>query len=185
MNFAPKSDDTRNYIKFQDGEPITGVFRGEMFHFRIHWNNNNRSVVCEAPNCEPCKAGVKSSRKFRLNFIVKDGGKFVAKICEQGAEFHDQLLNLDEGGFKIEQTIFRILRKGTKMDTTYSIMPAAPNFKVTPEMEKLLAAVPLNDISHHKDSAEKAKPKENGFDNQPVADLFAAPEVSVDSEIPF
>jgi hypothetical protein len=149
VKFKAKSEDTRHFIKLKSGESIQGVFRGDPYDFRIHWlKAESRSVVCDGKElCKLCASGDKSSFRFRLNFIVKEGEDYLAKVIEQGWTSYQALINLQESGYDLEKQIIQISRQGTGLNTSYSIIPS-PKGMVTPDKEALINAVVLNDLGH-------------------------------------
>lgn len=159
MKFRAKSEDTRNFIKLKGGESVTGVFRGDPYDFRIHWlQKEQRSVLCEGKEkCPVCELGNKSSFRFRVNFIVKEGEAYVAKVLEQGWTSYQALMNLQESGYDLEKQIMVITRQGTGLNTSYSFIPS-PKGLATPDSLKQIAAVKLNDLGHVTE-AEKEPPE--------------------------
>ena len=117
------------FVKLKDKESIVGVFRGQPYEFRIHWVDK-RSKPC-LPPCELCDQKVKFSFQFRLNFITRVSGNWVAKILEKGSVVYDSLKQLNED-YPLEKYAVRIIRSGSQMnDTVYTILPI-PRGEVTP-----------------------------------------------------
>ena len=149
LNFKAKSEETRNFLKLKSGESIQGVFRGDPYDFRIHWlQKEQRSVLCEGKDkCPVCKLGEKSSFRFRINFITRDGEGYVAKVFEQGWQSYQALINLQESGYDLEKQIMMISRQGTGLNTAYSIIPS-PKGLLTPEHQAKMRDVKLNELGH-------------------------------------
>jgi hypothetical protein len=149
LKFKAKSEDTRNFIKLKAGESIQGVVKGDPYDFRIHWlPKEQRSVLCEGKAaCPVCESGEKSSFRFRINFIVKDGEDYTAKILEQGWTSYQALINLQESGYDLEKQLIMINRQGTGLNTSYSIIPSPKGF-LTPEVMAKLQSVKLNELGH-------------------------------------
>lgn len=147
MKFKAKSEDTRNYVKMKSGESVVGVCMGEPFEFKTHWGDDNRTTVCTGAGCPFCADKKKSAFRFRVNFIVKEDNKYIAKILEMGWNFYEELQMLDKEYHPIENYALKITRQGEKLSTKYSIIPVA-NGKITPEKEKEISKVVLNDLGH-------------------------------------
>ncbi len=148
MKFRPKkTEDTRNFLKLKDGESLTGVFRGDLFEYRLHWADNHGSVCPGKDTCTLCATGNKAKFRFRVNFLVKEGSSYVAKIMEQGWTVYELLREMNETDYDLEKYVMKITRRGEKLDTTYSIIPA-PNGALSEETEAKLKLVPLNDLGH-------------------------------------
>lgn len=136
--------DSNLFLKLKDDKASAiGVFRGDIYDYKQHWATGKKSMPCTGPGCQECLVKAPSLR-FRVNFIVNENGTPCAKIFEQGTKVYKQLRELDKE-WPIEKNFLKITRNGTGTDTTYSIMPIQ-NSAVTPEKEKLLAQVKLNDL---------------------------------------
>lgn len=149
MKFREKSTGGKNFLKLKSGESIRGVFRGDIYEFRQHWDiQTKRSILCLAPDiCPKCQAGEKSTFRFRLNFVTKENETFVAKVFEQGWGTYECLKSLHEGDYNLETYLMKITRHGELTQTTYSIIPVA-NGALTKEQEEKISQVKLNDLSH-------------------------------------
>lgn len=147
MKFKPKFEDTRNFLKLKPSESVSGTFRGDPYDFKIHWNDN-RSILCPGKEkCDLCIAGEKPKFRFRVNFIMKEGNDYVAKVIEQGWTFYETLRSLNESDYELEKYMMKITRQGSGMNTSYTIIPA-PNGLLTSEVEKKVSQVVLNNIGH-------------------------------------
>lgn len=135
----------KNYLRLKAGESVRGVFRGDIEDFRQHWVNNRSSICTGRDKCELCKAGEKSSFRFRVNFITQENGAYVAKTFEQGRAVYEALkaLNAD---YPLESNLMKITRHGSGTDTTYGIVPA-PNGQLTKDQDKAVSAVKHNEMS--------------------------------------
>ncbi len=123
-----------NYLKIKDGDSVTGVFRGEAHSFRIKWENN-KSHVIDDPN--PA-----NHNRWKLNFVLREGDKFVAKTWEFGITVYDQLSALN-AEYDLDSTKVKVTRKGTGTDTAYFILPLLRE-PIPPAIMKEIEAVPLN-----------------------------------------
>ena len=148
MKFREKSEDTRNFVKLKSGESIQGVFRGDLYEFRMHWIDD-RSVLCpEDKTCEPCNNKLQASFKFRVNFITKEGNDYSAKVLQQGWRFYQNIRALDYELKGLEHFLVKITRHGSaKNDTSYTIIPISGG-PLSKEQEEKLNAVQLNDLGH-------------------------------------
>lgn len=154
----PEPTGSKNYIKLKDKESIEGVFMGDLFEFHAIWDGQSTKIV---PANTP-----KSKFKFRVNFLTKEGPVFVAKVFENGAILYRQLEEL-HAEYNLEETLVKLTRNGTGLDTTYSVLPLLKRI-VTPETKKLLKTIKLHELNQSKGQSENGDP---GFDS--------------DEEIPF
>lgn len=142
MKFPERSESrSKHILKMKPEESITGIFRGDIYTFRQHWENK-KAFPCLEINCPRCDAGQKSSFRFQLNFIFKENAVLVSKIFEQGWTVMEQLEELNKD-YPLEMTLVKITRKGNGTDTTYTILPAK-DFLVKPAQEKEIAKVQLH-----------------------------------------
>ena len=137
-----QSEGSSLFLKLKDGESATGVFRGEIFEFYSKWVGN-RSQVTNALDQE-------GKARFRLNFVMKDGGRFTAKIWEFGVAVYNQLGEINEE-YPLEETKVKITRRGTSTETTYTILPLLKD-KISDAAKKEIELTPLN-ILEHKDAS--------------------------------
>ncbi len=135
-----KSEAGGNYLKIKDGESVKGVFRGEIHEFRIKWENN-KSI--EIPETDPTRMN-----RFRLNFIVYEGSKFIAKTWEFGITVYDQLASI-HSEYDLQKTKVKITRQGTGTDTAYHVLPLLKEPIAGPVLAAI-EAVPLNILNAKK-----------------------------------
>lgn len=131
------------FLKLSDGDAVQGVFRGDPHEYYQHWVGG-KSVVCNHP-CAHCKAGDEAKFRFRINFVLKENGAFTAKIFETGAKLYRDLKELHEADYNLEETLVRLKRKGTKLDTEYSVIPSPK--KIDAAALKALSAVELKKLT--------------------------------------
>lgn len=152
MLFEPRSKGLGkdSFLKLNDKEEVTGIFRGEIHTFRRHWTSSNRSQECTGENCPLCKADPENypAFRFRINFVSNRDGQWFAKIFEGGGELYDSLTNLDRK-FDLTKTIVEITRRGLKQNTKYDILPLV-NHVLTKEMEAKIKSVSLLHLSTEK-----------------------------------
>ena len=129
-----KGDNGGSYLKVPPGESVKGVFRGEPFSFFQAWPQGGQKQIFDKPT-----AG--ASARFKINFVVHENGKFVAKVFEFGAVVNNQLVDLSED-YDIETTKVRISRQGEGKNTVYTIIPVAKE-KLTPGVLAEIEAVQL------------------------------------------
>lgn len=139
-------ESTGEFIRIQSGEAVIGVFRGEPHDYIKHWVNN-RTEMCQGDGCENCAQGVKGTFRFRINFMVKEGNTYVAKIFEQGRRVYDQLKGL-HADYDLEQTVVKITRQGSgAKDTTYTVLPV-PKGTLSKEAQDALSKIKLHDLTN-------------------------------------
>lgn len=128
-----------NFIKLKDGESIAGICRGEIEENFVVWENRVKTPVPE---------GTPGSRfNFRVNFIVKEGTSYVAKVLEGGVQIYKQLAILS-AQWDLDETVIFISREGSgPNDTEYTVMPAPPKQQVTKEALEFIKSIELNDLA--------------------------------------
>jgi hypothetical protein len=142
----PKGLGKENFLRLNDQEEATGIFRGEIYTFKQHWVNG-RGTECTGSGCQMCASDPDHypAFRFRVNFIQSNNGQFSAKIFEGGGGIYDSLVSLEKK-FDLSKTIVDIARSGTKKNTKYQILPRV-DMPVTQELESRLRAVPLLQLS--------------------------------------
>jgi len=128
------------FVKLKSGESIEGVFRGEPYCcYEKFKERQEYATYVEG-----------SSLKFKINFIVKENGSYVAKILKQGMTLAKQIRKLTlECGM---DTLFKLEREGSgKDDTVYYLIPKGP---VAPTSLQHIDAVPLLPLVANKESHE-------------------------------
>lgn len=138
-----QSEGSSLFLKLKDGESVSGMFRGEVYEFYAKWEGNRSHVT--NPLDQEAKV------RFRLNFVMKEDSKLVAKIWEFGLVVYNQLADLD-AEYPLEETKVKITRRGTGTDTTYSILPLVKE-KIDPKTMTAILSVPLNHLEHKEQSA--------------------------------
>jgi hypothetical protein len=114
------------FLKMADGESVEGlVVLDKPKFFFTHWIGT-KSELCTG-DCSYCRAGEGRRSRFRVNFIHKEGDKWVAKILEQGTKFWLELQDLDEDGHDFKKTAVKIKRRGLKLETVYKITASKLN----------------------------------------------------------
>ena len=176
------SMDSKNYLRLKDKESVRGLFIGDPYVFRMHWVQN-KGVLCSEDNmCSHCSIGLKSSFRFRVNFMVNIAPeKYEAKIFEQGWTVYDAMRQLN-GDYDLEKHLVKISRSGSgPSDTSYSVIPV-PKGEITPELTKVLGMIKLHDLRHKVDSDKISTSTDVQVPNK---DYVPEPAFDSDQEIPF
>jgi hypothetical protein len=172
-----QTNNSGTFLKLKAGESARGIFSGDPYEFKVHWNAG-KTTPCLEVNCPQCNAGNKSAFRFTINVIVKENEAYVAKIFEQGISVYDALKSLHEGGYDLEKHVMKISRQGsTKDDTTYAIVPL-PNGQINAEM-----ALKLKDVKLHPLNPQKQQEPSNIGSWETPKDSDFVPNES--SELPF
>ena len=150
MQFTEGNDggvSSNQFLKLKDKDKVSGVFRGEIHHFKQHWENQKSSVCPGKDTCEKCKAGNKAAFRFRLNFILKDAAtnELTSKIFEQSWGTYLDLKTLHESGYELDKHFVSISRAGTGQATRYTVIPL-PKGQLTELQEKNASVVKLQDL---------------------------------------
>lgn len=128
-----------NRISLESGQDIVGVFRGEPV---VYYSSFNQATNSSIEKEEPFVVNGKSAQqRFKVNFIVKEGDKYVAKVFSGSATTGKALADAEEE-YGLD-TLFKIKRDGTGTGTKYHIMYKA---KLDENQIKLVNAVALNDL---------------------------------------
>lgn len=153
MNWVDVPSQAGNFIQLKDKDIVQGVFRGKFHYSEMHWVGS-KSTTCPGKEiCDLCRADPRSARfKFKVNFIVKEGDQYIAKIFEQGPAVYRQLKELNEE-FSIDKNIIKISRSGSSQnDTRYTILPSSAG-PVTPALEAKLATIELHKLDGKSDAS--------------------------------
>ena len=154
------SDGPGLFLKLKDGESVVGVCRGEIYEFFNKWVGG-RSQLTQADDPD-------GRSRFRLNFVVQEDGKFVAKIWEFGFAIYNQLADLNDE-YPLEKTKIKITRRGQGTDTIYLILPMVKE-PIPAKTMKQIESVDLNILEHKEKPQFEGAPSganENEFDEIP------------------
>lgn len=148
----------KNYLKLKSGESITGIFMGEPYEFYSLWEQGKpREVPAGTPG-----AGF----RFRINFVVKEGGVYVPKIFEQGVTVYKQLDEINTE-YPLETTVIKISRSGSSIsDTTYSLLPLL-NKPIDAQTMAHLRTIELHDLGTKKSDYRQEDPMPQASDEIP------------------
>lgn len=149
MLFTPREKGlgAENFLKLNDKEEVTGLFKGEIYTFKRHWVNT-RGSECPGAGCPVCAVDPEKnypSFRFRINFVTSRDGQWISKIFEGGGETYDLLVSLDKK-FDLAKTVVDITRRGIKQNTKYDILPRLDQ-PLTKEMLSKINSVDLLALS--------------------------------------
>lgn len=107
------------YLKIGEDKPVVVIVRGEFYEFYALWTEGKSSIVA---------AGTPGAKiRFKVNALVHENGRFVAKIWEFGMSIYEQLDQanqiISDLGMKITETRLHVTRRGQKLDTEYTVRP--------------------------------------------------------------
>lgn len=143
-----------SFVKLGDKESIVGIFKGDPYEFKQHYDNaTKKGTLCPGTDCPKCAEGSKPAFRFRLNLITYDGAEYKPWILEQGWNFYQDLKALHEGDHDLEKTLVKITRNGTGNGTRYTIFPTKT---VSPEDLSKINQVKL--LKLEKEDAPATKP---------------------------
>ena len=144
---APKTEGNvaSNFLKVDDGQSATGIFRGEIFEFWQKWPKGGKKEVFTEPT-----AGAAS--RFKVNFVTMEGGKPVAKVWEFGVSVYNMLAELQKD-FDLEKTNMKISRRGVDKNTQWMIIPLGA---ASEDGLKTISQVSLNILDGVQDQPQKA-----------------------------
>lgn len=125
-----------NYLRMKDGDSFKVVLQGDPYEFSTLWEQGKSRVV---PDGTP-----KASFRFRINAVLKEDGKYVAKIWEQGARVYKALKALADD-YDLSQTVLKVTRSGsTKDDTSYAVVPMPGG--VDSNVQREITKIKLHDL---------------------------------------
>lgn len=149
MEKAVEESGSELFVKLKDGEEIIGVFRGEPYCFRQIFKDQTEY---------PVDAFLKgASFKFKIAFITKDEGKYVAKIFQGSKRVSETLLDA-KNEYGLDCT-FKVKRTGSgKDDTRYSILFKA---KLSPAELKEINSIELPSLQRPEEGTEEERHAKN------------------------
>lgn len=124
-----------NYLKVEENTSITCVPRGEVFEFYQKWPKGGVKEVF----AEPVPG---SGRRYKINVVLQEEGKFVAKVFEFGPRVYDQFADIAED-LKITETKIKISKRGSGKNTQWSVIPLGA---ADPKALKAIAEVALHEL---------------------------------------
>lgn len=181
---GPKKDE---FLKVKSGQSIQGIFVGEPYQFYQHsfYPEKKFPELCVNPEtCKHCSQGMKPAFRFRVNIIIKENGRLVAKVFESGWKVWQNLMVLNQK-FDISRNTIDMTRNGSGTETTYTIIPL-PDGKLNDEMFAKISAIPLVELEHKPILAPDAEEAPEHLDElPPIGDEPVFPDVDNDSDLPF
>lgn len=160
------SHGSENYLKIKGGESINVIPRGEIYEYYVKWENGKSQVVAK-------DAGGKI--RYRVNVIVKDGEKLLAKIWEFGTPVYEQLSSINEE-YDVTKTKIKVTRHGEGLETTYMLLPLLKE-PISDAMLKTIGNIDLHIL----------EPKQRPNSTQPSSATqdFDGPPMPSFEDIPF
>ena len=149
------------FVSLKDGESIKGIPQGKNKVFYKKWADG-KSVECD-------KSEDGAKFRFKLNLVINENGEYRAKVFEQGPSVYNALKELSED-YNLEETVIKITRKGTGLDTRYTVMPMPT--KLDDKQMKLIEAAELHSLEPQ---------QKNGLKNHAPS----APSFDSEEEVPF
>lgn len=138
-----------SFLKIEDGQSVTGVFRGNVHKYYQLWPQGGEKKVSD----EPFPG---AQLRFKANFVVYENKQFVAKIFDFVANTNNSLANLSKV-CDVRKTKVMITRNGMGKKTTYTVLPVL-NEPITEEQLKKIEAVELNLLNGTPMTAAEEKP---------------------------
>ena len=129
-----------NVIKLKDGQSVTGVLRGEPVEFE-----------------KAFKPGDTPKFRFKINMVLNQDGKLVAKVLQGGWKLYAQLSDLQNAGWKLEESFVMIARRGSQMNDTVYSATASPN-KPTADQLGAISRVQLNVLTADQPARQSREP---------------------------
>lgn len=124
------------FVQLKGGDSVVGIVTGDEVICYKKWVDG-KSIEC-APDDDGARF------RFSVNMLVEEGGKWKAKILEQGVGIYEDLRTLSEAGYDLERTKIRISREGSGFnDTKYTVLPA-PNGTLSDGQLEELSGIELN-----------------------------------------
>lgn len=140
-----------NFIKLESGQSVTGVFRGDVLEFYQSWPKGGEKQV----SLEPFEGG---KLRMKANFVVHEGGKFVAKIFEFPVRVNNMLADI-ASEYDLNKTKIKLTRQGEGKNTNWMILPITKE-PLSAKQLKEIAAVELNilgEAAHRPEAIEDAE----------------------------
>lgn len=172
----PSGEGNSDFLSLKEGDNklrITSYPLQRLTHFD---RAAKKSYQCEGKVCKYC--GPLGDPKYRYLFYVIDLNDKKQKMLEVGTSIVTQLKRYslsDEYAFDSEVMPYyiNIQRKGSGLDTEYTVIPARTNTELSEEEKKLIAErKPLSEViaALDKKSAETA-PRKSGDEEIRVEDI--------------
>lgn len=138
VSLSQGNGDGGAFLKIEDNSSVNGLLRGDVLKFYQCWPQGGDKQVFDKPTPG-------ASPRFKVNFIIHEEGKFVAKIWEFPPTVSNMLADIAEA-YDLTQTKIKISKHKQGKKTSYMILPLA-NEKLTAKHLKEINAVELNTLS--------------------------------------
>lgn len=159
-----------NYLKIADGENVVVIPRGEIYGFKVKWEGGKSSEIPESDSAR--------HNRFKVNVLVKENDKYVAKVWEFGVMIYNTLASFAEE-MEIVKTKIKVSRKGTLTDTIYTLVPLG---QIDSAQLQSIEAVKLNILGG---AVKRSAPMLPSSDLGPPPDWTTEPAPYDDSDLPF
>jgi hypothetical protein len=106
------------FLKVEEGKSVNVVFRGDVFEFYQVWPQGGTKQVFTEPT-----AG--ASMRFKVNAIVHEDGKFVAKLWEFPPTVSNLLFEISQE-VDLTKTKCKLSRVGSGKKTQWVVIPLGP-----------------------------------------------------------
>jgi hypothetical protein len=116
----------KNFIKVEPEQKVRGLLVGDPIEITKEFNGEKKW-------------------RFRINMVINENGAFVAKILEQGTSVYNQIKELEEDGWDLGSNLVVISRKGSGMQTEWTVTPDPKGALSAKQLEQI-AAVALLDL---------------------------------------
>jgi hypothetical protein len=147
------------FLKIADGESVYCVLRGDIKVSYSRWTGTTY---------EPAKKGEQgASMRFKVNAIVAEDKKPVAKILEGGGHLYFDLKNINEE-FPLETTMIKITRTGVKQNTRFTVSVAGPKAQPDEKTMKAIEAVKLHPLESTKGQTDVGNDLPSFDDNDEI-----------------
>lgn len=142
MKFTEESSKTNGggsgkYLRIDDGESSYVILRGEMATSYQKWTGTTYEVAN--------KGDAGASLRFRVNAIVFEDKKPVAKILDGGGHLYFDFKSINDE-YLLESTLIKISRAGVGKNTRYTVIPAGPKLQPDAKVMATVEAVPLHSL---------------------------------------
>lgn len=125
------------YLRLSDGDVVYCILKGEIKTSYQKWTGSTY---------EPAKKGEQgASLRFKVNAVVFEDKKPVAKILEGGGHLYFDLKNINEE-FPLETTMIKITRTGVKQNTRFTVSVAGPKAQPDEKTMKTIEQLELHSL---------------------------------------
>lgn len=139
------------FLKLDTGESVNAVLRGNYYKFWQIWPQGGSKQIFDQPTSG-------AQMRFRVNVIVHEEGKFVAKIWEFPVMTNNMLVEIQKE-VNLQTTKLKISRTGQGKKKAWMIIPLGP---LDAKALKQVEAVELN-ILEPQQSANEAPTAKDEF----------------------